>query len=145
LSVLPCATRVFAVSPAEAAQQILTLERQAMDGWLKGDPDPTLAILAPDITYYHAVTEKRLDGIDEVKALYEAYRGRPLFDRYEILDPKVQVAGETAILTYDLARTNGSVVTHWNATQVYQHTKEGWRVIHTHWSMLKPPLTPSGR
>jgi ketosteroid isomerase-like protein len=131
----------FAESPADVASQVLALERQAMNGWIKGDPDPALAIMAPDVTYFHAVTEKRLDGIEAVKALYEPYRGRPLFDSYEIIEPRVQVAGEVAVLTYDFVRTNGTVVTHWNATQVYQRRKEGWRVIHAHWSMVKPPLT----
>ena len=25
----------------------------------------------------------------------------------------------------------------WNATEVYRRTKNGWRIIHTHWSLVK--------
>jgi len=120
-----------------AAAEILTLERSALDGWLKGDPGPQLAITDPEITYFHAVTETRLDGLPAVKALYERFRGTPLFDSYEILTPKVQMAGEVAILTYVLSRHIGTVTTFWNSTQVYVMKKEGWRVIHSHWSAAK--------
>ena len=129
-----CGVSVAADSNAEAEREILALERQAMEGWLKGDPDPLLAISDTEITYVHVMTDKRLDGLPAVKALFEAYRGRPLFDSYEITDPKVQLSGETAVLTYHFVSHNGSVERHWNATQVYQRKKEGWRVIHTHWS-----------
>lgn len=123
---------------ADSAAEILVLERRAMDGWLRGDPGPQLAITDPQITYFHAVVDSRLEGLDAVKALYERFRGTPLFDSYEILTPKVQVSGEVAVLTYRLAQHVGTVTTIWNATQVYQMKKEGWRVIHTHWSKGQP-------
>ena len=131
------------VSPAftdtarDPAAEILALERSAMDGWLKGDPGPQLAITDPEITYFHAVVETRLEGLPEVQALYERSRGKPLFDSYEILSPKVQVCGEVAVLTYRLAQHVGTAVTFWNGTEVYRMRKEGWRVIHTHWSKVQ--------
>ena len=108
-----------------------------MDGWLKGDPGPQLAITDPQITYFHAVVENRLEGLPAVQELYERFRGRPLFDSYEILNPKVQALGDVTVLTYRLAQHAGGVTAFWNATQVYQRKKEGWRVIHTHWSSAK--------
>jgi len=127
----------LAAQPADPAAEILALERSAMDGWLKGDPGPQLAITDPQITYFHAVVEVRLEGLPAVKQLYERYRGKPLFDSYEILTPKVQVLGDVAVLTYRLAQNAGGVTAFWNATQVYQRKTEGWRVIHTHWSAAK--------
>jgi hypothetical protein len=125
-------------APAWAQSQILDLERQAMDGWLKGNPDPQLAIMDPQITYIHdAVLEKRIEGLPALKALFEQYRGMPLFESYEILDPKVQATGDVAILTYQLVRHAGGAVTRWNATQVYQKKGERWLVIHSHWSAAK--------
>jgi hypothetical protein len=123
----------------ETTAEILALEKGGLDGWLKGDPGPQLAITDSQITYFHAVVEKRLDGLPAVKELYERFRGTPLFDSYEILTPKVQVSGEVAVLTYLLAQHTGTVTTFWNATQVYQMRKEGWRVIHTHWSKGNGP------
>lgn len=128
-----------AADPNEAtAREILAMERRALDGWQMGNPDALLAISDPDITYFHAVTDKRLDGLPAVKALFEGYRGRPLFDSYEMAEPKVQSSGDTAVLSYILVRHIGVVTTRWNSTQVYQRKKEGWRIIHSHWSVTKP-------
>ena len=143
-AVLICAAAVWCAAPAmadangDATHEILALERHAMDGWVTGDPGPALAICDPEITYFHAITEKRLDGLPALRDLYEKFRGMTLFDRYEILDPRVQFAGDVAVLTYHFVRHNGAAASHWNATQVYQQQKEGWRVIHSHWSMVQP-------
>lgn len=134
-----CGLPLGADSKAEIEQEILALERKAMDGWLTGNPDPALKITGDEITYFHAVTNGRLDGLEAVQELYAGYRGSALFDSYEMVDPKVQISGETVVLTYILARRNTGATSRWNATQVYQHTPDGWRVIHTHWSMTDPP------
>jgi hypothetical protein len=120
------------------SREILALERQALDGWQTGNPDPMLAIADPDIAYFHVMTTQRLDGLPAVKALFERYRGTPLFDSYEIAAPRVQAAGGTAVLTYILVQHTGAATTRWNATQVYQRKKDGWRVIHSHWSATRP-------
>ena len=124
-------------SAAEIEQQLLALERKAMDGWLRGDPDPQLAILDPDVTYIHDVVGKRLDGLSAVKEFYAPYRGAPLFDSYEILGPKVQTIGDVAVLTYQLEQRVGAATRYWNGTQVYVKRQDGWRIIHSHWSAAK--------
>jgi ketosteroid isomerase-like protein len=133
-----CGVLAAANGNEATAREVLALERTTLDGWQMGNPDPLLAISDPEITYIHVVTDKRLDGLPAVKALFEAYRGRPLFDSYEMADPKVQSSGDTAVLTYTLVRHVGTATTRWNATQVYQRKKEGWRIIHSHWSATKP-------
>ncbi len=139
--VLACAA-VLWMAPARGAddgtaQEILALERQAMDGWLEGDPDPMLAILDPEITYIHDGVGARLEGLPAVKELFTAYRGTALFSSYQILTPKVRVLGDVAILSYQLSQRNGADTTLWNGTQVYRKTADGWRAIHTHWSQAK--------
>lgn len=133
-----CGVLAAADQNEATAREILALERKAMDGWKVGNPDPTLAMSDPEITYFHVVTNKRLDGLPALQALFEGYRGRPLFDSYEMAELKVQTSGDTAILTYFLVMHAGAATTRWNATQVYQRKKEGWRVIHSHWSATKP-------
>jgi uncharacterized protein (TIGR02246 family) len=133
-----CGLLVAADTNESTAREIIALERKVMDAWQRGDPDPFLALADPEITYFHVVTDQRLDGLPAVRALVEAFRGRPLFDSYEMAAPKVQVGGDTAILTYILVRHVGSSTTRWNSTQVYQRRKEGWRVVHAHWSATMP-------
>jgi ketosteroid isomerase-like protein len=131
-----------AAEPDDAtAREILAMERKLLDGWQVGNPDPMLAIADPEITCFHAVSDRRLDGLPAVKALFESYRGVPLFDRYEMAEPKVQSSGNTAVLTYILVRHIGTATTRWNSTQVYQRKPEGWRVIHSHWSVTKSAQT----
>jgi len=137
LSILPFLS--WTSPGADPAQEILALERRAMDGWLTGNPDPQLAIADSQITYIHAVADQRVDGLPALKDLFESYRGTRLYDSYDILNPKVQVCGDVVVLTYLLARHNGDATTFWNSTQVYQMKKEGWRVIHSHWSTGKSP------
>ena len=132
-----CSVLAAADGNEATAREVLALERTTLDGWQMGNPDPLLAISDPEITYFHVVTDKRLDGLPAVRALFEGYRGRPLFDSYEMADPKVQSSGDTAVLTYTLVRHVGTATTRWNATQVYQRKKEGWRIIHSHWSATR--------
>ena len=134
-----CAARAWADPPPETARQILALERQALDGWMKGDPDPALAISDAGITYIHVMTEKRIEGVAALKELYERFRGMPLYDSYEMGEPKVQGDGDIAVLTYTFVRIAGGARTSFHSTQVYQRKKEGWRVIHSHWSQIQPP------
>ena len=127
-----------AASDAETAKEILAMERRAMDGWITGNPDAALAIADPEISYFHIMTAKRLDGIAAVKALFEQYRGTPLYEKYEMVDAKVVVNGDTALLTYVLVFDKGGTTNRWNSTQVYQRKKDGWRVVHSHWSQTRP-------
>ena len=137
MAVAVCGVMAAADGNEAAVREVIALERKTLDGWQVGNPDPLLAISDPEITYFHVVTDKRLDGLPAVKALFEAYRGRPLFDSYEMADAKVQSSGDTAVLTYTLVRHVGTATSRWNATQVYQRKKEGWRIIHSHWSATR--------
>jgi len=117
-----------------AAMGGLFAYQASMDGWLKGDSAPMLAAADPEITLFHVMSPQRLDGAAAVKALYEPYAGRPLFDSYQIENPKVQGGADIAILSYQLVTQNGDATRKWNATEVYQRKKAGWRVIHSHFS-----------
>jgi ketosteroid isomerase-like protein len=121
------------------AQEILALERGAMDGWRVGDPEPSLALLDPEITYFHDPVQERLRGLPAVRALFEPYRGRPLFDAYEIRDPEVQAAGEAAVLTYQLVTHRGATTDRWSSTEVFCKKQGRWRIVHAHWSRVQPP------
>jgi ketosteroid isomerase-like protein len=138
IALLLCAAPAAFTQDSSAAAEIIALERKAMDGWLTGNPDPSLAIADPQITFFHIMLEKRIEGLPALKQLYESYRGTPLFASYEMLDPKVQVSGDVAVLTYQLVQQAAGSSRRWNGTQVFRKGKDGWRVIHTHWSETNP-------
>jgi len=54
-----------------------------------------------------------------------------------MLNSNVRVMGDTAVLTFNYQRKDGKDP-RWNATEVYHGTKDGWRIVHTHWSYIKP-------
>ncbi len=145
LAILAAAcTAAPAFAQTDAASEIIALERKALDGWAEGNPDPLLAACDAGVTYFHVMTLQRLDGLASVKALVEPFRGQSLYDSYEMSEPKVQVVGDAAVLSYILVQRRGSTSSRWNGTQVYQKKDGRWRVIHTHWSQTAPaPGTPA--
>ncbi len=118
---------------------ITGMEREALDRWARGDPSGFLEISAPEVVYFDPFVSRRLDGIDALKAHYEGLRGTILLDGYELLNPKVQVSGEVAVLTFNFVSHGAAGTARWNCTEVYRKTPAGWRIVQTHWSLTGPP------
>jgi predicted enzyme related to lactoylglutathione lyase/ketosteroid isomerase-like protein len=120
------------------AATILDMERAALDRWAKGDPSGFLEICAPDVVYFDPSLDDRLDGLHALSQLYERVRGQIHLSRFELLNPKMQFAGDAAVLTYNFTGRAGARTDRWNCTEVYQRTPDGWRIIQTHWSRTRP-------
>src|SRR5215510_5059648 len=104
-----------------SAEQILALERAALDRWGKGDPGGFLELYAADVTYFDPTTAVRLDGHQAMADYYAPWVGKIQVDRYEMLNPHVVVEGDMALLTYNLVNYNRdpngaeTVGTRWNS------------------------------
>ena len=119
--------------------EIISIERTALNRWGKGDPWGFTEISADDVTYFDTGTERRVDGRETLRQLYLPREGRIKIERYDMLNPKVQVYENTAVLTFNLIdyvlTPEGSTKeVHWNATEVYCKIDDQWKIIHTHWS-----------
>lgn len=125
---------------AQLAQHIIEMERTALDRWGQGDPNGFLEISATDVSYFDPFTERRLDGLPALRALYETIRGNVKIDRSEIIEPRVQIAGDAAVLTFRFESHGSEGSMHWNTTEVFRHTDSGWRIVHTHWAFRQPKL-----
>ena len=110
------------------------MERRALDRWGAGDPSGFLEITASDVSYFDPFTEHRLDGHDGLTALYESIRGQIKIDRSEMINPRVQIAGDAAVLTFQFVSEGSEGSKRWNSTEVYQRIGGEWRIIHSHWS-----------
>jgi ketosteroid isomerase-like protein len=134
-----------AIDARTSSDQILMLERGALDRWGKGDPGGFLEVYAPDITYFDPVTATRIDGHEAMVNYYRPWFGKIQISRYEILNPQVVVDGTMALLTYNLvnyirdAQGIESVGSRCNSTTVYQHRGDRWKVLHSHWSFTRHP------
>jgi len=114
--------------------EIVKLERAALDRWAKGDPSGFLDLSSADVVYFDPFVERRLDGLEALKSYYESLRGKVKIDRYELINPRVEVCGDAAVLTFNYVSYMGETRSKWNCTEVYMREASGWRIIHTHWS-----------
>ena len=123
------------------AETIIALETKALEAWHNGNPSPYLDLYSKDFTYFDPAHERRIDGWDKIKVLYESMRGKVKMDRFEIINPVVQQADSMAVLTYNLLSYSGETLWKENCTEVYRLEENNeWKIIHSHWSFTKPSI-----
>jgi len=131
-------------SSADIEQTIIAMERAALERWGRGDPSGFLEISADDVVYFDPFLSRRLNGIEELRALYESIRGQVQIKHFELIDPRVQVIGDAAVLTFNyVAEDTNEAASRWNCTEVYRREGDTWRIIQTHWSFTQPSLVTS--
>jgi hypothetical protein len=84
--------------------------------------------------------ERCLVGHDVLKRHCDAIRGHVHLERFEMLDPQVQVTGCVVVLSYRFdswGRKYSTIAFRWNATEEYRLNPQGRRIIHRHWSLTK--------
>jgi uncharacterized protein (TIGR02246 family) len=129
-----------------APPDVIAMERAALDRWGKGDPQGYLDIMAPEVTYFDPVQEKRLDGLDAMKKMLAPITGKIKVSRFDMINPKVQPHGDSALLTFNLVSyvtaPDGKerAVARWNSSELYARVDGQWRIVHSHWSYIKPEL-----
>lgn len=128
------------MADASPEQAILARERSALERWSRGDPLGYLEIDADDVTYFDDIgAHHRVDGIEAMREYMSALKGQIPGHDYELVDPRVQLYGDTGILTmrYHPSAPDGSPMPPWKATSVYRRTGGDWRIVHAHWSIAK--------
>ena len=118
----------------DISSTIIDMECAALERWIHGDPSGFLEICAPDIVYFDPYREKRVDGLEALTSLYKEIRGKIQLDRFELLNPLVQVIGDAAVLTFNYVSYSGKTESRWNCTEVYRRYGDRWQIIQTHWS-----------
>ncbi len=145
-ALVACAATSFVNQAPPAEDEVVALERAALDRWGKGDVNGFLSLYAEEITYFDPIQDRRVDGRAALRALYEPLAGKFTVDRYEMLNPKVQRYGDVAVLTYNLQNYVRQVdgterpATRWNSTAVFRRIDGRWRTTHSHWSYTRPDV-----
>lgn len=128
---------------------LAVLDRHLKSIWA-GDLETYRATTSEDVTFYEwYISRQRIDGLDfhlrETAANFRSAQDRRAGgQRYEIehevLQPKAQVYGDIAILTYTLLMryTTSSEVRHTehNETRVFHRRSQGWQLVHCHKSPI---------
>ena len=130
------------VSSAEIEQLVLEKEKDALNSWAEGSITGYTKYFDDEVTYIDDIgAHNRIDGLPAVRAYAGTLDSMGMITkhRYEIINPKVQVYQDIAIITlqYHPYKPDDTPGTKWKATSVYALIDNDWKVVHAHWSMLK--------
>lgn len=132
--------------PEAVVRAMIDMERLALDRWSQGDPGGFLEIIADDYTYFDPSLDERVDGREAISAIYEAIRGQVNFPGFELVDPRIQLEGDVAVLTFNFISSPPDSagpeidLNRWHATEVLRRMDGTWRLISTHWSFTQSLL-----
>lgn len=133
------------------AELLALLDRHLQSIW-DGNLDTYQATTGTDVTFFEwYISTQRIDGLDfhlretaaNARATEDRRRsGQRCEVEHEVLQPKVQIYGDVAIITYTLLMryTNAEGVRHTehNETRVFQRRGAGWQLVHCHKSPMWP-------
>lgn len=136
--------------------EILGLLDRSLRAIWEADATAYSETCAADVSFFEwYITTQRIDGIDfhlrEIMVHAEALGGGAgARTEHEILQPRVQIYGDTAIVTYTLLvrSVQGAAVarTQQNETRVFHRFAEGWKLVHCHKSPCwRAPHDPPSR
>lgn len=117
------------------------LDRNLQAIW-DGDAAAFAALCASDVSFFEwYISTQRIDGVDfhlrEILVHAQALGGGAgSHTEHEILQPRVQLYDNTAIVTYTLLvrSVQGANVTRTqhNETRVFHRFADGWKLVHCH-------------
>lgn len=136
--------------------EVLKVVHRNLQAIWDADVEAYRATCAPDVSFFEwYVTTQRIDGIDfhlrEILVHAEALGGGSgARTEHEILQPRVQLFADTAIVTYTLlvrsVHGNGVQRTQQNETRVLHRFDDGWKLVHCHKSPCwRAPHDPPAR
>lgn len=118
-------------------EEILSVTKKMLDAMYKKDIAAYRECCAEDVSSFEwYIAPYRIDGIDFHLTLIEAGgNGSP--NRLDLLTPRIQVFGDTAIMTYTLLKTiaQGGVPAAFstvNETRVFSKIDGKWKMVHLH-------------
>ena len=123
---------------ANAEEEVLALTRRMLDAMYTADPTVHRDHCAEDMSSYEwYIAPQRIDGaVFHLKLIEAGGNGAP--GRLDILTPRVQVYGETAIVNYTLLKTTlgeaggAAEFATMNETRVFVKLDGVWKMVHLH-------------
>jgi ketosteroid isomerase-like protein len=122
------------------AASIIAREKASFEAWQRKDKAFFADFMAEDATYFsfqspYLEMEPKLNFLPK----FEQYAEMMKFNDYQMYNPRVQVYGDTAVLTYNSsvsASFAGQPINYTaKVTSVYVKQGNTWRVVHGHESM----------
>lgn len=138
-------TTVNAVAVEQAiAEQVIARERASVEAWRRKDKTFYADLLADDATYFSAHSPYLdTDAKRNFLPKFEQYAEMLKYQDFQMHNPRVQIYGDVAVLTYQasVAATLNGQPLHYTAkmTSIYVRQGNVWRVAHGHESMNPAP------
>jgi ketosteroid isomerase-like protein len=140
VSVITGQASTEALRSEEVARAVIAREKASTGAWQRKDKAFFATFMADDATYFGAMNPYlETDPKENFLPKFEQYA-----EMFKILDtqmynPRVQVYGDIAILTYNSSSTvnmGGRVMNYTGKmTSVYRKQGDTWRVVHAHESV----------
>jgi hypothetical protein len=124
---------------AQSPETLIEKEKAALDRWAKGDTSGYTELGAETVTYFAEGSDTLIIGFKAFKAANDAIDGQFTIPRYEMIEPRVRLIGDVGLLTYTLSNFNtaGEITSRWKSTEIYQNFGSGWKLIHSHWTLIR--------
>ena len=126
--------------PEDVASQIIAREKASYEAWQRKDKAFWADYLTDEATYFgpdspYLEVDPKVNLVPKLEKYAELFK---LLD-FQMYNPHVQIYGDVAILTYNLAQAQsvaGRMTTSTGkVSRVYLKQGGAWRVVHTHESV----------
>jgi hypothetical protein len=120
-----------------AEEEVLDITRRMLEAMYTSDPEVHRRHCAEDMSSVEwYIAPYRIDGAEFHLGLIEA-GGNAAIARFDMLTPRVQVYGDTAIVNYTLLKTSvatdaGAAFSRINETRVFVKLDGIWKMVHLH-------------
>lgn len=103
--------------------------RKLNDAWTKGDGKDLNNFFHKDMVVITPMDRKRLEGRENCLAGWIGFLSLAKIHRWEEIDPKIQVYGNSAVVTYyfDMSFESGGQMTEMGGRDMFVFVKEGGR------------------
>jgi ketosteroid isomerase-like protein len=121
-----------------AQRELLEITWRMLEAIHIGDADAYAALSTPDLSCYEDVCAYRIDGLEFHLALIRQMAQNPDMKpaRFDMLTPRVQIYGDTGIVTYTRLMTyDEGGKPRWstfNETRVFVRQDGAWKMAHFH-------------
>jgi ketosteroid isomerase-like protein len=127
-------------TPQQITAQIIAREKAGYEAWQRKDKAFYADFMADDATYFSPMNPYlQIDPKTNFLPKFEQYAEQYKYLDYQIFNPRVQIYGDTAVLTYNGSFTlsmGGQAIQYTGKmTSVYVKQGNTWRVVHGHESM----------
>ena len=137
-------TPAVAADDARVSAEIISLARAQWAAEVAGQPAAQqMSSVADDYTEFNPDYPTRIDGKAMAQKMQETPAGgKSVFG--DMLNPKVQTYGNTAILTYNFAGINRgpdgkNTASAAKSTRVYIRDGNEWKLVHANFAPVVPP------